>query len=219
MSQFPAKPTMEEGSAPQIQFKRPTAKYKLEGHDKVIWSFVFLYDNVHVVSGLWDGTMHKWNGLSPYQRLLAPAPSDSSQKRRLQNIFILSVLRAAVNESVGIQEPLKRRFRGLSNSLVPASSYSTPTECMPEGKVGGEEHGKDSSANITPSAAEESNDKGKQREELLADPDTPPLDGPSLPPQSSTALILASRTSEDILPSPDVVEANPDSVSDARLSP
>ncbi|OAX32267.1 WD40 repeat-like protein [Rhizopogon vinicolor AM-OR11-026] len=38
-----------------------TAKHKFEGHEIDIWSFVFLHDNVHVVSGSRDGTMRKWN--------------------------------------------------------------------------------------------------------------------------------------------------------------
>ncbi|KAJ8579816.1 WD40 repeat-like protein, partial [Rhizopogon salebrosus TDB-379] len=32
-----------------------------EGHQGDIWSFVFLHDNVHIVSSSWDGTMCKWD--------------------------------------------------------------------------------------------------------------------------------------------------------------
>ncbi|OAX35120.1 hypothetical protein K503DRAFT_649916, partial [Rhizopogon vinicolor AM-OR11-026] len=31
------------------------------GHEREIWSFVFLHDNIHIVSGSFDGTMRKWN--------------------------------------------------------------------------------------------------------------------------------------------------------------
>ncbi|OAX40638.1 WD40 repeat-like protein [Rhizopogon vinicolor AM-OR11-026] len=41
--------------------KRPTAKHKFEGHENTVWSFVFLHDNVHIVSGSEDGTMRKWS--------------------------------------------------------------------------------------------------------------------------------------------------------------
>ncbi|OAX32543.1 WD40 repeat-like protein [Rhizopogon vinicolor AM-OR11-026] len=44
-----------------MQSKTPTAKHKFEGHESDIYSFVFLHDNVHVVSGSWDGTMRKWD--------------------------------------------------------------------------------------------------------------------------------------------------------------
>jgi len=71
------------------------------------------------------------NFFGPSQRSLAPAPSDPSQKHRLRNISILSVLRAPIRESVGVQEPLKRRSRGLSNSLIPAPANSKPTERTP----------------------------------------------------------------------------------------
>ncbi|KAG1791870.1 WD40-repeat-containing domain protein [Suillus plorans] len=43
------------------QSKRLTFKYKFEGHERKIWDFVFLHDNVHIVSGSSDGTMCKWN--------------------------------------------------------------------------------------------------------------------------------------------------------------
>ncbi|OAX32166.1 WD40 repeat-like protein, partial [Rhizopogon vinicolor AM-OR11-026] len=44
-----------------MQSKIPTAKHKFEGHEGAIYSFVFLHDNVHVVSGSEDCTMRKWN--------------------------------------------------------------------------------------------------------------------------------------------------------------
>ncbi|OAX36847.1 WD40 repeat-like protein [Rhizopogon vinicolor AM-OR11-026] len=40
---------------------RPTPKHKFEGHRDDICSFIFLHDNVHIVSGSVDGTMRKWN--------------------------------------------------------------------------------------------------------------------------------------------------------------
>jgi WD40 repeat protein len=40
---------------------RSTPKHIFEGHKSAIWTFVFLHDNVHIVSGSWDGTMCKWN--------------------------------------------------------------------------------------------------------------------------------------------------------------
>jgi hypothetical protein len=39
----------------------PPPKYEFDGHRGDIWSFVFLHDNVHIVSGSWDGTMCKWD--------------------------------------------------------------------------------------------------------------------------------------------------------------
>ncbi|OAX35104.1 WD40 repeat-like protein, partial [Rhizopogon vinicolor AM-OR11-026] len=39
----------------------PAVKHTFEGHERNIWSFMFLHDNVHVVSGSWDGTMRKWD--------------------------------------------------------------------------------------------------------------------------------------------------------------
>ncbi|OAX34428.1 WD40 repeat-like protein [Rhizopogon vinicolor AM-OR11-026] len=52
--------SLEEASFP-AQSKRPTPKHKLQGHERDIWSFVFLHDNIHIVSGSWDGTMRKWD--------------------------------------------------------------------------------------------------------------------------------------------------------------
>ncbi|KAG1758278.1 WD40-repeat-containing domain protein [Suillus occidentalis] len=42
-------------------WEEPILKHKFEGHEKEIWSFVFLHDNIHIVSGSADGTMRKWN--------------------------------------------------------------------------------------------------------------------------------------------------------------
>ncbi|KAG1780612.1 WD40-repeat-containing domain protein [Suillus placidus] len=55
-----AKPTVKEASTP-AQSKIPTPRHKFEGHEKEIWGFVFLHDNIHIVSGSVDGTMRKWN--------------------------------------------------------------------------------------------------------------------------------------------------------------
>jgi WD40 repeat protein len=41
--------------------RRPTPKHRFEGHQSAIESFVFLHDNVHIVSGSLDGTMRKWD--------------------------------------------------------------------------------------------------------------------------------------------------------------
>ncbi|KAG1720330.1 WD40-repeat-containing domain protein [Suillus lakei] len=43
------------------QFKRPAPKHRFEGHENAVEHFVFLHDNVHIVSGSWDDTMRKWN--------------------------------------------------------------------------------------------------------------------------------------------------------------
>lgn len=55
-SEPPAMPTTEE-----TQLKKPTPKYRFRGHDNQILDFVFLRDNIHVVSGSLDGVMCKWN--------------------------------------------------------------------------------------------------------------------------------------------------------------
>jgi WD40 repeat protein len=44
-----------------MQSQGPTAKHTFEGHENVISSFVFLHDNVHIVSGSEGGTMCKWD--------------------------------------------------------------------------------------------------------------------------------------------------------------
>ncbi|KAG1724269.1 WD40-repeat-containing domain protein [Suillus lakei] len=50
----------EEASA-AAQWEELILKYRFDGHKDSIWSFVFLHDNVHIVSGSGDGTMRKWN--------------------------------------------------------------------------------------------------------------------------------------------------------------
>jgi WD40 repeat protein len=57
---YSAKPTVKKASPP-TKSKKPSPKHKFEGHKHVIWSFVFLHDNKHIVSGSWDGTMRKWD--------------------------------------------------------------------------------------------------------------------------------------------------------------
>ncbi|KIK43401.1 hypothetical protein CY34DRAFT_712108 [Suillus luteus UH-Slu-Lm8-n1] len=56
----PAKSILEEASN-AVQSKRPILKHKFEGHKVAIWGFVFLHDNIHIVSGSLDGSMRKWN--------------------------------------------------------------------------------------------------------------------------------------------------------------
>jgi WD40 repeat protein len=50
-----------EGISPPARSKGTTPKHDFTGHEKPIWDFVFLHDNVHVVSCSEDGTMRKWN--------------------------------------------------------------------------------------------------------------------------------------------------------------
>jgi len=57
--EYSAKPTKK--ASPPTQSKQTSPKHKFEGHEKDIWSFVFLHDNKHIVSGSWDGTMRKWD--------------------------------------------------------------------------------------------------------------------------------------------------------------
>ncbi|KAG2106586.1 WD40-repeat-containing domain protein [Suillus discolor] len=52
--------TCKEAST-AVQSKIPILKQEFEGHEREIWSFVFLHDNIHIVSGSVDGTMRKWN--------------------------------------------------------------------------------------------------------------------------------------------------------------
>ena len=59
-SQSPTKPGLDEASTP-AQPERPPPKHIFEGHEGWMWSFVFLHDNVHIVSGSEDGTMRKWD--------------------------------------------------------------------------------------------------------------------------------------------------------------
>ncbi|OAX31009.1 hypothetical protein K503DRAFT_806460 [Rhizopogon vinicolor AM-OR11-026] len=82
---------------------------------------------------------------------------------------------------MGLGERLKRPFR------IHAPANSNQGERTPEARVGGgEERGKDvdlypCSANITPCAVHQNNDKSKQREEPPAGTNTPPPDD-TLPP-------------------------------------
>ncbi|KAJ8589093.1 WD40 repeat-like protein, partial [Rhizopogon salebrosus TDB-379] len=55
-----AQSTLPNAPLPET-FTRPTPKQRFEGHQNAIWSFVFLHDNVHIVSGSLDGTMRKWD--------------------------------------------------------------------------------------------------------------------------------------------------------------
>ena len=51
-------------SAQHVKKPLPTVmsmKHTLEGHQDTIQSFVFLHDNIHIVSGSNDGMMCKWN--------------------------------------------------------------------------------------------------------------------------------------------------------------
>ncbi|KAG1901453.1 quinon protein alcohol dehydrogenase-like superfamily [Suillus fuscotomentosus] len=41
--------------------KASTPRKEFEGHENIIWSLVFLHDNVHIVSASRDGMMRKWN--------------------------------------------------------------------------------------------------------------------------------------------------------------
>jgi WD40 repeat protein len=54
-----ARSTLPNAPLPEIS-TRPTPKHIFDHQDN-IWSFVFLHDNAHIVSGSWDGTMCKWN--------------------------------------------------------------------------------------------------------------------------------------------------------------
>jgi len=51
---------LDEASTP-TQPERPPPKHIFEGHKDKINTFVFLHDNVHIVSGSYDGTMRKWD--------------------------------------------------------------------------------------------------------------------------------------------------------------
>lgn len=41
--------------------KASTPRKEFEGYENIIWSLVFLHDNVHIVSASRDGMMRKWN--------------------------------------------------------------------------------------------------------------------------------------------------------------
>ncbi|KAG2146838.1 WD40-repeat-containing domain protein [Suillus clintonianus] len=53
-------PWMDKFKPPPTSMKA-YPKHTFKGHERVIQEFVFLHDNVHIVSGSWDGTMRKWN--------------------------------------------------------------------------------------------------------------------------------------------------------------
>jgi WD40 repeat protein len=55
-----AQSTLPNAPLPEIS-TRATPKHRFEGHQHNIWTFVFLHDNVHIVSGSLDGTMRKWD--------------------------------------------------------------------------------------------------------------------------------------------------------------
>ncbi|KAG1901432.1 uncharacterized protein F5891DRAFT_979593 [Suillus fuscotomentosus] len=44
-----------------VQWEEPSLKREFDGHREAIWDFVFLYDNIHIVSGSVDGTIRKRN--------------------------------------------------------------------------------------------------------------------------------------------------------------
>ncbi|KAG1858914.1 WD40-repeat-containing domain protein [Suillus subluteus] len=100
-TRFFARQIRRETSTP-VQRDEPILKYKFEGHKNAIWSFVFLHDSVHIVSGSGDGTMRKWNydtglvvgepwkgeggriytlALSPDARIIACGREDGSVQR------------------------------------------------------------------------------------------------------------------------------------------
>ncbi|KAJ8589239.1 WD40 repeat-like protein [Rhizopogon salebrosus TDB-379] len=55
-----AQSTLPNAPPPAIS-SRLTPKHEFDGHQDSIWSFVFLHDNIHIVSGSLDGTMRKWD--------------------------------------------------------------------------------------------------------------------------------------------------------------
>ncbi|KAG1825311.1 WD40-repeat-containing domain protein [Suillus variegatus] len=59
-SETPAIPATEEAQLP-TRPKKLAPKQEFVGHENYVWAFVFLHDNVHIVSGSWDGTMRKWD--------------------------------------------------------------------------------------------------------------------------------------------------------------
>ncbi|KAG1818695.1 WD40-repeat-containing domain protein [Suillus subaureus] len=59
-ARFFARRTRKEAST-AAQWEKSILKHKFEGHNDAIWGFVFLHDNIHIVSGSLDGTMRKWN--------------------------------------------------------------------------------------------------------------------------------------------------------------
>ncbi|KAG1788512.1 WD40-repeat-containing domain protein [Suillus variegatus] len=59
-SEVPATPAPEEVQDP-TQTEKSAPKQEFVGHEDYVWAFVFLHDNIHIVSGSWDGTMRKWD--------------------------------------------------------------------------------------------------------------------------------------------------------------
>jgi WD40 repeat protein len=55
-----AQSTLPNAPPPAIS-SSPTPKHEFNGHQDAIWSFIFLHDNVHIVSGSLDGTLRKWD--------------------------------------------------------------------------------------------------------------------------------------------------------------
>ncbi|KAJ8588233.1 WD40 repeat-like protein [Rhizopogon salebrosus TDB-379] len=60
LSESSPEPALDETSPP-AHSQRPIPKHEFEGHTGWVWSFVFLHDNAHIVSGSEDGTMRKWD--------------------------------------------------------------------------------------------------------------------------------------------------------------
>jgi len=57
----PTESRLDESTTYQGQSDIPTPKHEFLGHLERFTSIVFLHDNVHIVSGAWNGTMRKWN--------------------------------------------------------------------------------------------------------------------------------------------------------------
>ncbi|KAG2360659.1 hypothetical protein BDR07DRAFT_1513104 [Suillus spraguei] len=53
-----AKPILKEVST-AAQWEGLTLKHRFEGHKERIWAFIFLHDNIRIVSSSLDGTMRK----------------------------------------------------------------------------------------------------------------------------------------------------------------
>ncbi|KAG2348227.1 WD40 repeat-like protein [Suillus weaverae] len=59
-ARFFARQTRKEALT-AAQWEEPILKHKFEGHEQAVRNFVFLHDDVHIVSSSPDGTMRKWN--------------------------------------------------------------------------------------------------------------------------------------------------------------
>lgn len=82
VSEPPAMPATKEIQT-TAQPGKPAPKYRFQGHENQILDFVFLRDNVHIVSGSLDGRMRKWNcdtGL-PDGKTIACGRDDGSVQR------------------------------------------------------------------------------------------------------------------------------------------